>query len=158
MMAINVSHIVDEPVKKRVSEIVMAMLGYIKGVQGPLVRTYEQTLITKFGPAGLTGFWGSQGMNRDTGHLQDTGLRCCRHWCRHEAKITFYHFPYHSLSGAPDARAAHSLQRSSPRNCPHKCAVPVDRHLICRVGVYICMISSVCDPSSTPARAHSPST
>jgi len=55
MMAIDVSHVVDEPVKKRVSETVAAMLGYIEDVDDPLARTCEETLVRKYEPAGLTG-------------------------------------------------------------------------------------------------------
>ena len=53
MMAIDVTHVVDEPVKKRVSDILTAMLDYIEGVEVSLARTCENTLVQRFSSAGL---------------------------------------------------------------------------------------------------------
>ena len=55
MMAVDVSHIVDELVKKRVSSIIAAMLEYIKDIDGPLARPCEESLVKRYGPPGLTG-------------------------------------------------------------------------------------------------------
>lgn len=53
MITINVDHVVDEPVKKRVREIVTAMLEYLRGQGGALGKMCKKMLLDKFAPAGL---------------------------------------------------------------------------------------------------------
>lgn len=53
MITINVENAVDEPVRKRVRDIVSAMLNYLIGQDGALAKMCKKTLLDKFEPVGL---------------------------------------------------------------------------------------------------------